>query len=107
MNGTLSICLNFAGLMKITTTITATITMTTMIIGQSDRNNLDNRIKTDNSLDFLKLKFILGVNAILTSASGVPQVAVTQEQKSVVKEWVKFFVTYPSLEIRIILLNLG
>ena len=35
MNGTLSICLNFAGLMKITTTITATITitMTTMIIG--------------------------------------------------------------------------
>ena len=39
MNGTLSICLNFAGLMKIITMITATITMITMTIGQSDRNN--------------------------------------------------------------------
>ena len=28
---------------------------------------------------------------ILTSASGVPKVAVTQELKSMVQEWVKFF----------------
>ena len=63
-------------------------------------------MKTENSLDFLKLKLTLGVNVILTSASGVPQVAVTQELKSMVQEWVKFFVTCPSLVIRIILLNL-